>query len=159
YLGEIAFADAQLQRLLDFLARHGLADSTIVVLAGDHGEGFAEHGEEGHGLLLHDETLRVPLVVRAPGHCRAGTRVAETVSLVDVLPTLAELLSLPAPGNLQGRSLVPSLRGERAPGGREIYSETFYPRRFGWSEVTALEEGGFRVLAAGGAAELYDLQG
>jgi arylsulfatase A-like enzyme/predicted Zn-dependent protease len=159
YLGEIAFADAQLERLLELLARLHLAASTVVVLVGDHGEGFDEHGEVGHGLLLHDETLHVPLVIRAPGRCRAGTRALQTVSLVDVLPTIVELLGLPNPDVLQGRSLVPLLRGESAGDSRGIYSETLYPRlRFGWSETLALTDDRYRMLLSGDRVELFDLE-
>src|SRR5262249_19850606 len=63
YEGEVAFADAQVGRLLDWLKTSGRLDSTIVAIAGDHGEGLGEHGEQSHGMLLYDSTLRVPLVV------------------------------------------------------------------------------------------------
>jgi arylsulfatase A-like enzyme/Tfp pilus assembly protein PilF len=159
YLGEVAFADSQLARLLAWLEASGTAPRTVVVLAGDHGEGFGEHGEEGHGLLLHDEALRVPLVVVAPGAARPGTRRGEAVSLVDVLPTLVELLDLSPPPWVHGRSLLPLLRGDEdvAPA-PAVYAETLYPRlRFGWSDLVALEREGRRLVVAGRQAELYDL--
>ena len=66
YDGEVAFADAQLGRLLDWLRTSGQADRTIVAVAGDHGEGLGDHGELTHGMLAYDSTLRVPLVIAGP---------------------------------------------------------------------------------------------
>src|SRR5205085_7211604 len=63
YDGEIAYADAQLARLLDALRAGGDLARTLVVVAGDHGEGLGDHGERTHGMLLYDSTLRVPLVI------------------------------------------------------------------------------------------------
>ena len=76
YDGEIAYADAQLARLLESLRAHGLMDRTLVVVAGDHGEGLGDHGERTHGMLLYDSTLRVPLIVAAPGRRARETRRA-----------------------------------------------------------------------------------
>src|SRR6185369_11000971 len=67
YDGEVAFADAQVARALDWLERSGQRDHTIVVVTGDHGEGLGDHGELTHGMLAYDSTLRVPLVLSVPG--------------------------------------------------------------------------------------------
>src|SRR6185369_13700653 len=100
--------------LLDRLETLGLADDTLVVFTSDHGEAFGEHGA-----YLHDDlyagTLRVPLVMRFPGRVPAGRRVPDRVRLLDVMPTVLELLDVQAPSGLQGRSLAPLLRDDAVP--------------------------------------------
>jgi arylsulfatase A-like enzyme len=117
YRGEVAYADAQVGRLVDGLRALGILDATAVVLTADHGEGLGDHGELQHGRTLFEELVRVPLVIRAPG-LPAGARVDGPVQLEDLAPTLLELLGLEVPGGLDGRSLLPWLRGE-APAPRE----------------------------------------
>src|SRR5438445_3008315 len=75
YAGEVAYADSQVQRLLEWVEVAGLKDSTLVVVTSDHGEGLGDHGEDEHGFFVYDTTLHVPLVMRRPGHLKAGTRV------------------------------------------------------------------------------------
>ena len=67
YDGEVAFADEQIARVFEWLRAHGQTDRTLIVVSGDHGEGLGDHGERTHGMLLYDSTLRVPLIVAAPG--------------------------------------------------------------------------------------------
>src|SRR5439155_321841 len=104
YDGEIAYADAQLGRLLESLRARGEIDRTLIVVAGDHGEGLGDHGERTHGMLLYDSTLRVPLVVKAPGV--APTRRDEAVSLVDIAPTILRAVGLAQPAEMKGRDLL-----------------------------------------------------
>ena len=94
YDGEIAFADAQVGRLMAFLKDRDLFDSSQIALSGDHGEGLGEHGEKTHGFFIYNSTLHVPLLIKVPG---ASPRVvADEVSLVDVMPTLLQALTLPS---------------------------------------------------------------
>jgi len=126
YDGEIAAMDHQVGRLLA-----ALPDDALIVLVGDHGEGLGDGGEQQHGLLLHDATLRVPLILAGPG---VPTGVgARPVSLVDVLPTLLRLLALPAPPDLDGQDLLePSERSG-------VYAETHYGRaHYGWVPLEAI---------------------
>lgn len=114
YDAEIRFTDAELKRLLDALDRPGLRENTVVVFVSDHGEGFGEHGITGHGNVLHEEALRVVCMLRAPGV--AARRVDDVVSLVDLMPTVLDVLGIErAKLPLQGRGLAPLLRGERLP--------------------------------------------
>ena len=110
YDGEIAYADESLGTLLDRLKRDGLYDRTLVVFTADHGEGLSEHDELTHSYLLYDSTLHVPLVMRGPG-VAPGRRVAGRVRLVDVAPTVLDVLDIPVPADMQGRSLEPLLSG------------------------------------------------
>src|SRR5262249_57146760 len=104
YDGEVRYADAQIARVLAWLDAHALRDRTVVVVAGDHGEGLGDHGERTHGMLLYDSTLRVPLIVAAPGH--GAATVAETVSLSEIAPTILRAVGLPPPAGLTGRDLL-----------------------------------------------------
>jgi arylsulfatase A-like enzyme len=107
----------------------------IVVFASDHGEGHGDHGEQTHSMLLYDTTIRVPLVIRVPGGV-AGQVVEDRVGLVDITPTILNLLDVSPPGDLDGRSLVPFLRSDEPPSPaarHEIYVETLSPRLVnGW---------------------------
>src|SRR6266705_3153283 len=84
YDGEIAFADAQVGRLIRFLKDKNLYRNTVVVLAGDHGEGLGEHGEKTHGFFIYNATLRVPLILHLPGEASAKT-LTHLVSLADLM--------------------------------------------------------------------------
>lgn len=163
YDGEIAYADSALGEVIDALRKAGCLDRTIVVVAGDHGEGLGEHGETTHGLLLYEPMLRVPLLVRAPWTVRPGTRRDDLASLVDVAPTIAALAGLTWPVSIDGRDLFargPADSGDdpTAPGpGRAIYAETFFAaEEFGWSPLLAVRRGGMKWIEAP-RPERYDL--
>lgn len=109
YDGEIRCVDDQINQLLSELHRLGLYDSTMILVTGDHGEEFWDHGSTAHGHTLYDELLHVPLVVRLPGGRHAGKRIDANVGLIDVMPTILDSVGLPSPDPCQGRSLMPSL--------------------------------------------------
>jgi len=157
YDGEIAYVDRVVGQLLDhWRATRGL-ERALIVVAGDHGEALGEHGEATHGVLVHDATLLVPLVIRAPG-LRATRPVAAPVSLIDVLPTVLALLGLPAPEGVQGRDLTPLLRGGTVAWSPVAgYAESLYARlHHGCAPLYALREDGWK-LVRGSRDELYDL--
>jgi len=158
YQGEIAFADQSLGVLLDELKAKGVYDRTLIVVSGDHGEGRGEHNEETHSMLAYNSTLHVPLIMRIPGE-PPGRRVATRVGTVDILPTVLDFLGVPAPGEVQGRSLRAAMRRADAPGsdGTSYYAETLSPRlSYGWGEQRVLFEGAEKYIY-GPRQELYDL--
>jgi len=158
YDGEIAFADAQLGRVLQFLKTKGLYDRTIIVLSGDHGEGLGEHGEKTHGFFIYNSTLHVPLVVHAPG--LRPRIVSAPVSTADVMPTLLEELKMPVPSQVQGLSFVKLMEGKESDPAtsRGIYGETFLPRlHFNWSELRGFRFSRYKFIEAP-EPELYDLE-
>lgn len=111
YDAEIRHTDRELAALFQRLRRADLAENTVVVIVSDHGEGFGEHGMVGHGNALHEEALRVVLMLRSPGV--AARKIGDVVHALDVMPTVLDLLSVPRDELLlQGRSLLPLLRGE-----------------------------------------------
>jgi iduronate 2-sulfatase len=107
YYASVTFMDHQVGRVIDELHRLGLRESTAIVFTTDHGFHLGEHGFWLKS-NLHEEVVRVPLVVSAPG-IKPG-RTSSLVELVDFYPTCTELLGLPTPHGLHGKSLVPLLR-------------------------------------------------
>jgi arylsulfatase A-like enzyme len=114
YDGEIAWTDEHIGKILDDLDSLDLRDSTVVVLVSDHGTEFFEHGEKSHRKTLFDEVIRIPLIIRYPGRVPSGMRITAQSSLIDVLPTIVELIGLSPPKDIMGQSLVP-LFSDRSP--------------------------------------------
>ena len=153
YDAEIAYMDGEIGRLTGWLERHDLLDDTIVILAADHGEGLDDHGEEGHGMFLYDTTQHIPLLVRGPPPIRPGTLVSATVGLIDVAPTVHELMGWEPAREFEGHSLVPALRGEeqaRAP----VFLEAEYANVFGWAALEAVVTEEWKLVEAP-RTELY----
>ncbi|MCP4572910.1 MAG: sulfatase-like hydrolase/transferase [bacterium] len=116
YDGEIAYTDDQLRRLFASLDSLGLADDTLVIITGDHGEGLMQRGYQFHGAHIYDEAVRVPLLLRWPGRVVSGARIAGAVTIADVVPTIHDLLGWKAERLLfQGRSLAPALGAGGSP--------------------------------------------
>jgi arylsulfatase A-like enzyme/Tfp pilus assembly protein PilF len=154
YDGEIAFADAQVGRILDALARTGHERDTVVVALSDHGESLGEHGERTHALLIHEATQHVPLIVAGPGI--APRVVPDRVGTVDVLPTALRLLGVEPPAGLSGRDLGPALAG-RALAPQPLYSESLFGRlNCRWAALRGITDGDWK-LVRGATSELFDL--
>ncbi len=138
--------------LLDRLDQLGLARDTLVVFTSDHGEAFGEHGQFQHD-DLYAGTLRVPLVLRWPGRLPAGLRIGSRVRLIDVMPTILELLGVPAPPSLQGQSLTPLLHDAFArPAAEGAVSEYSDGRLY-----ESLRRGGLSYIVDGPEERLFDL--
>lgn len=162
YDAELAYVDTELGRVLDHLSTRRLLERTLVVVTADHGESLGEHGEATHGIFVYESTLAIPLMFHGPG-LAAGTRVATPVSLVDVAPTLVQLVGLAPLGETHGRSLSRELHGEglaaveAVPPPRALYAEAYTNSyTFGWSPLAALIQGDQKYILAP-RPELYDL--
>lgn len=107
YEAEVRFTDYHVGELIDGLGQRGLLDETAIFLTADHGEAFGEHDRFGHHPYPYDELMHVPLLVRVPG-AEPGI-IEEQVSLIDLPPTICDLLGVNIPDTFQGRSLVPLL--------------------------------------------------
>jgi arylsulfatase A-like enzyme len=150
YADRIAAVDGRLGELMSQLEDEGLRERATIVVVGTNGLDLLQHGLEGRE-SLHSTVTRVPLLVRFPGGATTAT-VNRIVELVDVMPTVLEAEDAPIPAQVQGRSLLPLIRGEGTPPYR-AFSET--PAGKG---QTAMALGGFRLLATGdGPPALYDL--
>jgi len=154
YDAEIAFADAQLGRLVDALEADGRAARTVIAVLGDHGEMLGEHGELTHGFFVYDAATHIPVIVAGPG---VPTReVPDQIRIVDLMPTALELLHVAVPKPVQGVSLMPLARGEHL--SLVAQSESWYPRyHYGWSELVAIQDERFKLIRAP-RRELYDLE-
>jgi len=111
YNGSVNYTDTFLGNFLDFLDRAGLMDSSLVIITADHGEEFLEHDGTTHGKTLYEEVLRTPLIMRFPGMPSGGMRVKEPVELVDIVPTIMDVLGIKSQLKSDGTSLMPLLRG------------------------------------------------
>jgi arylsulfatase A-like enzyme len=157
YHKEIAYADQEIQAVLDTLRRHRYLEHSLVILASDHGEGLGDHGLIGHIEQLYDSLLRVPLIISEPGSLPAGQRVQGTaVCLVDVLPTMCELLDVDPPAPIRGRSLVGLVRGGPK-ASLPIYAMTFRPLAKVNKQGLLLDSYKYIVTGETGEEELYDL--
>jgi arylsulfatase A-like enzyme len=156
YDAEVRLSDDVVGFIRRLLIEEGLASDAVTVVLSDHGEAFAEHGLVEHGNSLYNELLRIPLIIHAPGRLPGGGVVEPTVELVDVLPTLLDLVGLPAPVQARGASLRPLIEGRSAPE-RAAYSELPHSR------IVAgycIQSQSLKLIAStGGAtpAERYDL--
>jgi len=153
YAAEIAFCDEQAGRLLDALAPR----SPLVVVAADHGEALGEHGEPTHGLLLHDATLRVPLLLAGPGIPRGVLHAP--AGLLDVPATLLDALGHPSSllPDQQGRSLLELLRDGTGAADRALLLETRQPwNGYRWHPLDGVVWRGHK-LVEGARAEVFAL--
>jgi arylsulfatase A-like enzyme len=167
YAREVAHLDAALGRLLALLEERGLASSTYVILVSDHGEGFEpRRGRIHHGGRLHADQLRIPLVVCGPG-IPPGEE-SHPVSLVDLPPTILELLDVEPEGDLDGVSFAGLLRGGAEPPGRPLFAFEYYmswsggrrrePTTFSWNLLgAAVIEDSRWWIRDGSGEQLYDM--
>jgi hypothetical protein len=141
YRNALHYADTALGELICGLRDRGLAENTLLVVFGDHGEAFGQHeGNYGHSLFLYEENIRVPYLVMAPGLVRERVRVARPASLIDTAPTILDLLGLQPPEVYQGRSLLEATN--RMALFYTDYSLSFLGLRDGcWKYVYELESG------------------
>jgi len=149
YLASISFADAQVGRVLDALAKSQFADNTIIVLWGDHGWhlGQKEHWRKH---TLWEDGLRTTLVIASPTVTRRGSRSDRVVSLLDIYPTLIELAGLEPREGLDGQSLVPLLKEPKLPWPRPVVST------YGHQNHSIRTERWRYIRYYDGTEELYD---
>jgi arylsulfatase len=150
YEAEIAFVDHEVGRLVD-----ALGNDVIVVLTGDHGEEFRDHGAFLHGHTLYQELLRVPLLLAGPGIPRDRTS-AVPASHVDILPTVLELARVPSPPSVNGRSLLGAPGEDRAAGEERVL---FSILEGGKTRCVAARRGEWKLSSCGAGhdAVLHDL--
>jgi arylsulfatase A-like enzyme len=122
YQATVRQVDASVGRILESLEAAGVADETAIVVAGDHGEEFQEHGHLAHYPKLYDELIHVPFIVNVPGE--DGGRVSEHVGLDAIPPTVADLLGVESPPEWRGESVAPAVRGEDDPDQDPVVSVT-----------------------------------
>ncbi len=156
YAGEIAHVDDVIGRLLKTLEQNLLLDSTLILVVGDHGEGLGEHGEFFHSFFTYQSVVRVPLVMKLPGH-RGPTRINQVVGLIDIVPTVCGLLDIEIPSAVEGIDLSALID---SPGtidpDRAIYCESLTPTLYGCNAILGLVSNKWKYLQTS-RPELYDL--
>ena len=122
YWGNVSLVDRSVAKILKALEESGKADDTIVVFTSDHGEQMGDHGILGK-TLMYEESVRVPLLIRAPMLGRRARRIGGNFSHIDLVPTLLALMGLEAAGGMQGRNRLPLLRGEESLDQSDVFVE------------------------------------
>jgi arylsulfatase A-like enzyme/tetratricopeptide (TPR) repeat protein len=149
YDAEVAYADAMFGQFLDRLRAGHALDRTLVIVTADHGESLGEHGEATHGLFAYDSTLAVPLIVSGPSI--PARAVDAPAAHVDIVPTIADLVGIPAPSSLDGRSLA-----SPPPSDRAMYFESLDANLTrDWAPLTGVIEGDWKLIDLP-IRELYD---
>ena len=115
YRGEISFMDDYLGRLLERMEIEGLRDNTLLLFLSDHGEEFLEHGSLDHRNSLYEELLHVPMIFSLPSVLPSGQKTPAPIEMVDITPTLLDILGFDPAAEMQGRSMLPVLAGGGAP--------------------------------------------
>lgn len=138
YQQEVVFVDAQIAAFFDFLKKNGLEDSTLMIVTADHGEAFGEHGEVSHSIFVYNTTLRIPLLISRPH--KTAARITNLVRIIDVAPTIVELMGWKNSSKMDGVSLVPLLDGKQMPP-QQAYAETLAPALdFGWAPLFSIQD-------------------
>ena len=154
YDGEIAFADAQLGRVFEWLRSSRHEEDTIVAVLADHGESLGEHGEATHAVLVYESTLHVPFLLAGPG-VPQGVIVPTRVTTVDVAPTLLRLLGLPLPPEIMGRDLRAAFSQRLPPA--PLYAESLFGRlNCRWSSLRSWTVDDWKLID-GSRTELFHL--
>ena len=160
----IAAIDEGVGQILKSLKTTGELENTIIVFAGDNGYFYGEHGLSVERRLAYEESIRIPLLVRYPKAVSQGAVRDELALNIDLAPTLLELADVTAPASMQGRSLVPLLKGMHPPWRDsfliEYYSDKVFPRilKMGYKAVRNERWKYIHYLELEGMDELYDLK-
>lgn len=157
YAGEIAYTDACIGRVIEKLKELGLYESTAIVVVGDHGEMLGEHGEPDHSFFIYESAVKVPLITRVPG--LTDSRVVGGIAgIVDIVPTICDLLSVEIPHEIQGRSLCPLMTGREEPdAARTLYCESLTPTIYGGNSLLGVVSSNWKYIQTT-RPELYDLE-
>lgn len=158
YAGEIAYTDFCIGKVIEKLKTLGLYDSTLIVIAGDHGEMLGEHGETDHRYFVYQSAIKVPLLFRVPGR-KEPKRVINQAGLVDILPTICSLLNIKIPAEVQGRDLSAELyQRPKLPeqAQRYFYCESYTPVFYEANPLLAVLDDRFKYIRTT-RPELYDL--
>ena len=119
YDGELALLDREIERTVKTLERLGLLENTLIIIGADHGEELLEHGFVGHASTsreahLYDEIINIPFLIFFPKKIPSGGVIRTQVRGIDVMPTVLDLLGIPTPDYLEGRSLMPVINGQES---------------------------------------------
>jgi N-acetylglucosamine-6-sulfatase len=161
YLEALQSVDESIESVIDWVAKNGMADNTIIVYMGDNGFQFGEHG-----LIdkrnAYEASMRVPLLVWAPGLVKAGTVIPKMILNIDLAPTFLDIAGIPKPSQMQGESFLPLLKGQNIPWRDKIFYEYYWEQAFPQTPTMfAVRTDRYKYISYNGIwdiNELYDLQ-
>ena len=156
YAGEIAYTDFCIAQVIAKLKELELYDSSLLIVVGDHGEMLGEHDEQEHEYFIYESAIKVPLIFKLPGRSEPKT-IDQSVGIIDIVPTVCELLGVETPPNIQGEDLLPYFETDSPDAqDREVYCESLYPTRYGANSLLGVVDGRWKYIQTT-RPELYDL--
>ena len=156
YIAEIAFTDHCFEMLINKLVDLGLYENSLICVTADHGESHGEHGENTHGFFIYTSTMRVPMIFKVPGITNP-LRVADSVGIIDITPTILSLLGIEFQEKIQGRNLAGYINGKTSlDSGRNIFTMSLEPRKYGGDSLFGIIVSNFQYIHTT-RPELYDL--
>ncbi|MBW8002787.1 MAG: sulfatase-like hydrolase/transferase [Planctomycetes bacterium] len=156
YAGEIAYTDKCIGQVIDKLKQLGIYDSTLIIIAGDHGEMLGEHQEGTHSYFIYQAAVKVPMIFKLPFK-NEPKKIKSITGLIDIAPTVYSLLGIDAPSDIQGRDLTDLIVGKpQKNSGRYVYCESLTPTRYNANALYAVVNDRFKYIQTL-RPELYDL--
>ncbi len=158
YDGEIAYTDSAVGTLLQKLAQWKLMDTTLVILTADHGEALGEHQETTHGIFIYDSTLSIPLIFFNSKILPSKKVISDPIGLIDIAPTILDLMGLPKSGNMQGTSFKDLILAGKSRPESYVYIESVAAMMDrNWAPLQGLRTADWKYIEAP-LPELYDLR-
>ena len=154
YAGEVAYTDYCINQVIDKLKDRGLYNSATIIVTSDHGEMLGEHGENTHGFFVYQSAIRVPLIIKLPGQ-KDAKQIDTLAGLVDIFPTLCELLNVSVPSHLRGADLTGQFKGYEKED-RSLFAESLYATKYGGNSLLAIITERWKYIQTT-QPELYDL--
>ena len=157
YAGEIAYADHCIGQVVAKLKRLGMYESSLIIVTGDHGEMLGEHGELTHMFFIYQSALKVPLVVKLPGS-NAAHQIEDLASIIDIFPTVCDLVDIVPPAGIQGENLAPHFSNKPPqPENRHLYCESLFPTKYEANSLLGVVSKQWKYIQTT-RPELYDLE-
>ena len=157
YAGEIAYADHCIGQVIDKLKSLDMYESSLIIVTGDHGEMLGEHGEPTHKYFIYQSAMHVPLIYKLPGS-NGPQRIDDLASIIDIVPTVCDLLDIELPAAIQGKSLAGYFSDKPPePEDRYLYCESLYPTKYEANSLLGLVSKRWKYIQTT-RPELYDLQ-
>ena len=158
YDGEVSFVDFQIGKIIEDLKIKKIIDKTLIIITSDHGEAFGEHKEIGHGIFCYEESLRVPLIFYNPPTFKKGRVVSQRTRLIDIMPTILELLQIEIPPTIRGNSFAQLLFEDVEIRDPTVYFESLFGKEeMNWAPLTGIISENYKYISLP-EPELYDLK-
>ncbi|KKM19865.1 hypothetical protein LCGC14_1651290 [marine sediment metagenome] len=157
YAGEIAYVDHCIGQVVAKLKSLDMYESSLIIVTGDHGEMLGEHGETTHMFFIYQSAMKVPLVYKLPGSS-AADKIDDLASIIDIVPTVCDLLDIDPPAGIQGKNLAPYFSNKPPqPEDRYLYCESLFPTKYDLNSLLGLASKQWKYIQTT-RPELYDLE-